>query len=68
MKPVPVETTDGVKVEINPDAISEIVEVEKEKPGFLWFGGKEAEYEIHMVDGTTFRVEQNEHDKLKETD
>jgi hypothetical protein len=66
MKTVNLQTTDGTHVEINPDAVSEIVEVEKEEPGFLWFGGKEAEYEIDMVDGKSFRVDQSEVDKLKE--
>jgi hypothetical protein len=68
MKTVNMQTTDGTHVEINPNAISEIVEVEKEQPGFLWFGGKEAEYEIDMVDGKSFRVEQSEFEKLKDKD
>jgi hypothetical protein len=50
MKTVHVETTDGTRVEINPAAISEIVEVEEKQPGFLWIGGKEAEYEIDMIE------------------
>jgi hypothetical protein len=64
MKTVHVETTDGTRVEINPAAISEIVEVEEEKPGFLWIGGKQAEYEIDMIDGKSFRVEESEMKKL----
>ncbi len=64
MKTVNVKTTDGHRVEINLDAISEIVEVEEEQPGFLFIPGKEAEYEIHMVDREIYRVTQNEHDKL----
>ena len=65
MKSVEVKTTHGVHVEINPDAVSEIVEVEEEQPGFLFFPGKEAEYEIHMMDREVYRVTQEEHDKLK---
>jgi hypothetical protein len=64
MKTVHVETTDGTRVEINPAAISEIVEVEEKQPGFLWIGGKEAEYEIDMIDGKSFRVEESELKKL----
>ncbi|MGH1393057.1 MAG: hypothetical protein ACRAVC_03355, partial [Trichormus sp.] len=63
MKPVDLTTTDGVNVEINPNAISEIVEVEKEEPGFLFFPGKEAVYEIHMMDQEVYRVTQEEHEK-----
>lgn len=65
MKTVDVKTTDGHRIEINPDAISEIIEVKAEEPGFLFFPGQEAEYEVHMVDGITVRVGQDEHDKLK---
>ena len=65
MKPVELKTTDGVHVEVNPDAVSEIVEVEKEDPGFLFLFGKEAVYEVHMMDKEVYRVTQEEHDKLK---
>jgi hypothetical protein len=65
MESIEFKTTDGSKVEINPNAISEIIEVKEERPGFLFIPGIEAEYEIHMVDGMTFRIEQHEHDKLK---
>ncbi|AUT02165.1 hypothetical protein CLI64_18230 [Nostoc sp. CENA543] len=65
MKPIEVKTTEGVHVEINPNAISEIVEVEEEQPGFLIFPGKEAVYEIHMVDREVYRVTQEEHEKFK---
>ncbi|MDM9581551.1 MULTISPECIES: hypothetical protein [unclassified Nostoc] len=65
MEPVEVKTTEGVHVEINPNAISEIVEVEEEQPGFLFFPGKEAEYEIHMMDKEVYRVTQEEHNKLR---
>jgi hypothetical protein len=65
MKIVDVKTTDGQRVEINPEAISEIIEVKAEEPGFLFFPGQEAEYEVHMVDGITVRVGQDEHEKLK---
>lgn len=65
MKPVDLKTTDGGHVEINPNAVSEIVEVEGKQPGFLFFPGKEAEYEIHMMDKEVYRVTQEEHDKLK---
>ncbi|BAY28930.1 hypothetical protein NIES37_32940 [Tolypothrix tenuis PCC 7101] len=64
MKPVDLTTTDGIHVEINPNAISEIVEVEEKEPGFLFFPGKDAVYEIHMVDREVYRVTQDEHDKL----
>lgn len=40
MKIVDVKTTDGQRVEINPEAISEIIEVKAEEPGFLFFQGK----------------------------
>ncbi|MBU7585443.1 MAG: hypothetical protein KAF91_21560 [Nostoc sp. TH1S01] len=64
MRIVDVKTTDGHRVEINPDAISEIIEVKAEEPGFLFFPGQEAEYDVHMVDGVTVRVGQDEHNKL----
>ncbi|KAB8331418.1 hypothetical protein SD80_023155 [Scytonema tolypothrichoides VB-61278] len=67
MKPVDVETTDGHRVEINADAISEIVEVEKEQPGFLFLPGKEAKYDVHMMNGETYQVGQNEHEKLRDS-
>jgi hypothetical protein len=65
MKSVELKTTDGVHVEINPDAVCEMIEVEEKQPGFLFFPGKEAEYEIHMMDKEVYRVTQEEHDKLK---
>ncbi len=66
MKTVKVQTTDGHAVEINPDAISEIVEVEKEDPGFLGLiGGHPGKYQICMVDGHDYEVRQREHDKLQ---
>ncbi|MFB2769450.1 hypothetical protein ACE1AT_09200 [Pelatocladus sp. BLCC-F211] len=65
MKPVELKTTEGIHVEINPNAVSEIVEIEEEQPGFLFFPGKEAVYEIHMMDKEVYRVTQEEHDKLK---
>jgi hypothetical protein len=65
MKPVELKTTDGNYIEINPNAVSEIVEVEKELPGFLFFPGQEAVYEIHMMDQAVYRVTHKEHDKLK---
>lgn len=68
MKTVDLRTTDGTHVEINPNAISEIVEVEKAEAPFLLFPGKEAEYQIDMLDGKTFRVEQSEVNKLKNED
>ncbi|MDR9895287.1 hypothetical protein G7B40_012020 [Aetokthonos hydrillicola Thurmond2011] len=61
-------TTDGTAVEINPDAITEIVKVQEEKPGFLFMPGTDAEYEIHMNDNSRVRVDQSEHDKLKQAD
>jgi hypothetical protein len=65
VKYVDVETTDGLVVEINTDAISEIVEVEKEQPGFLLIPGKEAKYDVHTMNGETYQVGQNEHEKLR---
>jgi hypothetical protein len=66
MKIVELKTTDGTKVEINPNAVTEIVKVQNEESGFLFFPGREAEYEIHMTDQEKVRVDQSEHDKLKE--
>ncbi len=65
MKPIKLKTTDGSHLEVNPDAISEIVEVEKKQDGFLFTPGKEAVYEVHMMDKEVYRVSQKEHDKLK---
>ncbi len=65
MKTVELKTTNNVHVEINPSAVSEIIEVEEAEPGFLFFLGKEAVYEIHMMDKEVYRVNQQEHDKLK---
>ncbi|MBW4616723.1 MAG: hypothetical protein KME21_26445 [Desmonostoc vinosum HA7617-LM4] len=67
MKPVELKTTEGVHVEINPDAVSEIVEVVEEQPGFLFFPGREGEYEIHMIDKEVYRVTQDEHEKFKKS-
>ncbi|MUG93572.1 hypothetical protein F7734_14515 [Scytonema sp. UIC 10036] len=47
MKPVELKTTEGIHVEINPSAVSEIVEVQEKQPGFLFLFGQEAEYDIH---------------------
>ncbi|PLZ97153.1 hypothetical protein CEN50_15945 [Fischerella thermalis CCMEE 5268] len=67
MKTIKVETTDGHSVEINPDSISEIVEIEKEDPGFLGiFGGHDAKYQVNMIDGKNYEIEQQEHDKLQQ--
>ncbi|MDJ0677044.1 MAG: hypothetical protein QNJ36_16960 [Calothrix sp. MO_167.B42] len=66
MKPIKLKTTDGSHLEVNPDAISEIVEVEKKQDGFLFIiPEKEAVYEVHMMDKEVYRVSQKEHDKLK---
>ncbi|MUG93599.1 hypothetical protein F7734_14675 [Scytonema sp. UIC 10036] len=65
MKPIELKTIEGTHVEINPNAVSEIVEVQEKQPGFLFLFGKEAEYEIHMIDKEVYRVTQGEHDKLK---
>ena len=68
MKIVDATQIDGTKVEINPDAITEMVKVQDEESGFLFISPKEAEYEIHLNDRTTLRVDQYEHDKLKKID
>ncbi|MDJ0733854.1 MAG: hypothetical protein QNJ47_07170 [Nostocaceae cyanobacterium] len=66
MKIVKVKTTDGHTVEINPDAISEIIQVEKEDPGFLGLiGWHEAKYQIYLNDGHNYKIKQREHDKLQ---
>ncbi|MDJ0620665.1 MAG: hypothetical protein QNJ63_28685 [Calothrix sp. MO_192.B10] len=65
MKTVELKTTNKLHVEINPSAVSEIIEVEEAQPGFLFFPGKEAVYEVHMMDQEVYRVTQQEHDKLK---
>jgi hypothetical protein len=67
MKSIDIQTTDGHRVELNPNAVSEIVQVTEEQPGFLFFPGKEAEYDVHMMDGEIYRVGKNGHDKLKES-
>jgi hypothetical protein len=66
MRIVDLKTTDGHRVEINTDAVTEIVKIKDEEPGFLFFPGSEAEYEIHMNDRTTVRVDQYE--QLKEAE
>ncbi|OUL18796.1 hypothetical protein BV378_34805 [Nostoc sp. RF31YmG] len=67
MKTINVKTTDGHRVEINPAAISEIVEVQKEDPGFLGiFGFQEGKYQVCMSDGHTYDIAQREHDKLQQ--
>lgn len=60
------ETTDDLVVEMNTDAISEIVEVEKEQPGFLLIPRKEAKYDVHTMNGKTYQVGHNEHEKVWE--
>ncbi|MCX7595358.1 MAG: hypothetical protein N2235_16675 [Fischerella sp.] len=65
-KILPVKTTDGNTVEINPDAISEIEVIEKEDPGFLGiFGVHEGRYKIHMMDGHDYDIDEIEHEKLQ---
>lgn len=66
MKTVDLKTIDGTRVEINPNAVTEIVKVQEEEPGFLFIPGREAEYEIHMTDSAKVRVDQSQHDKLVE--
>ncbi len=66
IRPIKIITTDGHSVELNLEAISEIVEVEKEDVGFLGlFGGQESKYQVHMINGDVYDLISTEHGGLE---